>query len=209
MLAGDWKPLFDGATTAGWLEVTGLDFPQSWTIENGCLKAIPSAVGQDIRTVETYRSFEMEFEWKLPKGGNSGVKYLVQKTDRWQRKGEEGFQARARGFEYQLLDDASADEAKRDATRGTASLYSYLATTPKVIAEPGKFHQSRIVVKGDHVEHWFDGVKVLEFKITQPEAMKAFEGLKSGPEIKWDTMIALQNHGTEVWFRNLKIRRLD
>jgi hypothetical protein len=188
--------------------VTGLPFPSSWTIEDGCLKAIPSTANQDIRTVETYRSFELQFEWKVAKGGNSGVKYLVQKTDRWQRKAEEGFQARARGFEYQLLDDAAAEEAKRDATGGTASLYSYIATNPKVIAEPEKFHQSRIVVKGDHVEHWFDGVRVLEFDVTQSEARKAFESLKGGP-VKRDTMIALQNHGSAVWFRNLKIRRLD
>jgi len=162
--------------TTGWVEVTGLPFPASWTIEHGCLKATPSTANQDIRTVETYRSFELEFEWKLAKGGNSGVKYLVQKTDRWQKKGEEGFQARARGFEYQLLDDAVAEEVKNDATRRTASLYSYIATKAQVTAEPLKFHHSRIVLRGDHVEHWFDGTKVLEFEATQPEG---HEGVSS------------------------------
>ncbi len=206
--AAGWKLLFDGSTTTGWTEVTGLPFPKTWTIQDGCLKTIvgPGAF-QDIRTVETYRSFEFEFEWKLAKGGNSGVKYMVQKTDRWQKKGVDGFEARARGFEYQLLDDAVAEEAIKDHKRGTASLYTYFAPTPVLQAEPEKFHKSRIVVRGDHVEHWYDGARVLSFEITDPIVVKGFAGADG--KLQRDTMISLQHHDAEVWFRNLKIRRLD
>jgi hypothetical protein len=209
--AAGWKLLFDGTTTAGWLEVTGLPFPTtSWTIENGCLKALQNPDGvQDVRTVETYRSFELQFEWRIAKNGNSGVKYLVQKTDRWQRKGEKGFQARARGLEYQLTDDSTSAEAKADPKHGTASLYSYLAPSTKVSGTPDVFHQSRIIVKGDRVEHWLDGAKVLSFELSQPELAEAFRNLKAPTPVIRDSMISLQNHGTDVWFRNLKARRLD
>ncbi len=203
-----WKLLFDGTTTTGWTEVTGLPFPKTWTVADGCLKTIvgPGAF-QDIRTVDTYRDFEFQFEWRLAKGGNSGVKYLVQKTDRWQKKGVDGFEARARGFEYQLLDDGVAEEAIKDPKRGTASLYTYFATTPVIKAEPEKFHQSRILVKGNHVEHWYDGAKVLSFDLTDPIVVKGL----AAPDgtLKRDTMISLQHHDAEVWFRNIKVRRLE
>jgi hypothetical protein len=203
-----WKLLFDGTTTTGWTEVNGLPFPNTWTIQDGCLKTVPGpGASQDIGTVGTYRSFEFRFEWKLEPGGNSGVKYMVQKTDRWQKKGIEGFEGRARGFEYQLLDDAASDEAIRDSKRGTASLYTHFAANPVIHAEPARFHQSRIVVQGDHVEHWYDGQRVLAFEITDPEVVKGFAA-KDGT-LKRDTMISLQHHGTQVWFRNLKVRPLD
>ena len=215
--AAGWKLLFDGTTTTGWQEITGLPFPEtSWKIEDECLKAFPNADGmQDLRTVETFRSFDLQFEWKTAKGGNSGVKYLVQKTDRWQRKGEKGFQARARGLEYQLTDDATSAEAKTDATRRTAALYSALAPSQSEAAKPDVFHRSRIVVRGNHVEHWLNGVKVLAFEIDQPEVVGQLRKLidpKGGGqavEIRRESPISLQNHNSETWFRNIKVRRLD
>ena len=98
-----WHLLFDGSTTQGWLEVTGQPFPsECWTVEDGCLKAFPGPKGnQDIRTVAAYSSFEFQFAWRILKGGNSGVKYLVQNFDRWTNA--QGLQARARGPEYQLV----------------------------------------------------------------------------------------------------------
>ena len=132
--AAGWRLLFDGKTTDGWLEITGKPFPTNcWTIENGCLKAIPRKDGfQDIRTKETFREFELEFDWMLQADGNSGVKYLVQKVDEWVNK--EGRQARARGLEYQLADDRNADAAS-DASRVAGSLYSVIAPVPKVAPE--------------------------------------------------------------------------
>jgi hypothetical protein len=100
--ADGWRLLFDGKTTGGWLEITGKPFPANcWTVENGFLKAIPRTDGfQDVRTKDTFRDFEFEFDWILKADGNSGVKYLVQKIDDWVNK--DGRQARARGMEYQL-----------------------------------------------------------------------------------------------------------
>ena len=170
--AAGWTLLFDGVSTYGWLEVTGAPLQAtSWVVEDGCLKALPNRDGgQDIRTVDSYGSFELRFEWKLLKSGNSGVKYMVQRTDRWQKKGRKGYEARARGLEYQLVDDASADA--KDPTRITASLYSALAPNGAVPKPLGEFNQSRIVVRGEHVEHWLNGVKALEFQLSQPEAIQ-------------------------------------
>ena len=187
--AQEWETLFDGVSTRGWLEVTGAPFPASWTIEDGCLRTVPSPEGMhDLRTAGSYRTYELRFEWKLEAGGNSGVKYRIQKTDRWQKKGEVGYQARARGAEYQLLADPKAP-----ANQQTASLYNVQAPEPVKIAVPGVFHESRIVVRTHHVEHWLDGQKVLTYPLAEPPA---------------ETFVSLQNHTSKVWFRNLRIRRL-
>jgi hypothetical protein len=207
--AGGWKLLFDGTTTAGWLEITGLPFPTtSWTIEDGCLKAFPNPDGQqDIRTAGNYRSFELQFDWKILKEGNSGVKYLVQKTSRWQRRGQKGFQARARGAEYQIVDDGTGEGIELNRTAG--SLYSVIAPKPGAVKAPGNFNRSRLVVRGDHVEHWLNGVKVVEYEISQPEVTEMLQKYNdSSGTIARESPISLQNHGSPVWFRNLKVRPL-
>ncbi len=157
-----WRLLFDGKTTAGWVEVTGKPFPTNcWTVEGGSLKALVRTDGfQDIRTVESFRSFDLQFDWKILKNGNSGVKYLIQKVDEWTNA--EGRQARARGLEYQLADDANEDAAS-DPRRVAGSLYSLIAPSPRIPPRIGEFNHSRLVVDGSHVEHWLNGRKVVEF----------------------------------------------
>ena len=210
-----WERLFDGSTSSGWVEVTGKPFPaHSWTVEDGCLKSLVRADGfQDIRTVGVYRSFELEFEWMLLKDGNSGVKYLIQRVDEWSN--EEGRQARARGLEYQLVDLHSPDAS--DPTRYTAALYSILATPPalkdKLHWRIGNFNQSRIVVNGEHVEHWLNGAKVLSYETGDSKVQAALRNLLAkgaGPETPLirESWISLQNHSSETWFRNIQIRRL-
>jgi hypothetical protein len=207
-----WRLLFDGSTSQGWLEVTGKPFPtHSWAIEDGCLKALVREDGfQDIRTAETFRSFDLEFDWKLLKDGNSGVKYLIQRTDEWVN--QQGRQARARGLEYQLADDHNSDAAS-DPARVTASLYSILAPSPRTAFAIGEFNHSRVVVRGDHVEHWLNGTKVVEFEIGRPEVHRALlsmlpSGAPNAPILR-ESPISLQNHSSATWFRNIKIRPLD
>jgi hypothetical protein len=211
----DWQPLFDGKTSNGWLEVTGKPFPtHSWTVGDGYLKTLVRGDGfQDIRTVEKYRSFELEFEWKLLRDGNSGVKYLIQNVDEWTNA--EGRQARARGLEYQLVDPLGPDAS--DPTRYTASLYSVLAAPVELRTklEPriGEFNRSRIVVRGDHVEHWLNGVLAVSYEVGNPAVQAAMRKLLpkgAGPEtpLVRKSWISLQNHSSETWFRNLRIRRL-
>jgi hypothetical protein len=205
--AGEWQALFDGKSSAGWLEITGKPFPATWTIEDGCLKASPRPGGaQDIRTVDVFRSFELEFDWKLNTDGNSGVKYLVQKVDEWTN--QDGRQARARGLEYQLADDHNPDAAS-DPTRVAAALYSVIAPVPKLTPKIGEFNHSRLLVDGTHVEHWLNGTKVVAFETGAPAVQKQLRDLrgKTG-DLLDEGPISLQNHSSEVWFRNIRVRRL-
>ena len=198
--AAGWRLLFDGSTTDGWLEITGKPFPSNcWTVENGSLKALVRTDGfQDIRTKDRFASFELQFDWELGRDGNSGVKYFIDKVDEWTNKA--GRQARARGLEYQLAGDANPDAAS-DPRRTAASLYSLIAPQPKIPPKVDEFNHSLLVVHGQHVEHWLNGVKVVEFDVTAPEVAKQLGGSipKSSP-------ISLQNHSSETWFRNIKIR---
>jgi Domain of Unknown Function (DUF1080) len=205
-----WHSLFDGSTSKGWVEVTGKPFPtHSWTVEDGCLKALVRTDGfEDIRTVETFKSFELQFEWKLAKLGNSGVKYLIQRADDFTNK--EGHQARARGLEYQLVDLDSPDAS--DPTRITGALYSLLAPA-NANWRIAVFNESRLIVHGDHVEHWLNGTRVLSYETTNPAVQSALRKMlpkDAGADVPLvkESAISLQNHSSEVWFRNIKIRAL-
>jgi hypothetical protein len=205
-----WHPLFDGSTSKGWVEVTGKPFPtHSWTVEDGCLKALVRTDGfEDIRTVETFKSFELQFEWKLAKLGNSGVKYLIQRVEDFTNK--EVRQARARGLEYQLVDLDSPDAS--DPTRITGALYSLFAPA-NANWRIAVFNESRLIVHGDHVEHWLNGTRVLSYETTNSAVQSALRSLlpkDAGPEtpLVRESSISLQNHSSEVWFRNIKIRAL-
>lgn len=205
-----WRLLFDGSTTAGWEEITGNPFPSNcWAVEEGSLKAIPRPDGfQDIRTRETFRSFELEFDWKISKGGNTGVKYLIQRADEW--KNAQGRQARARGLEYQLADDG-AEGIDGDGTKVAGALYSLIAPVPRVPPRIGAFNHSRLMVRGAHVEHWLNGVRVVEFETGRPEVqklMRSYLPKAAAPDapLAAESPISLQNHDAEAWFRNIKIR---
>jgi 3-keto-disaccharide hydrolase len=210
--AGGWRLLFDGESTAGWVEVTGKPFPSNcWTVEDGSLKALVRTDGfQDIRTRESFGSFELEFDWKLLRNGNSGVKYRIQNVDEWTNKA--GRQARARGLEYQLADDANEDAAV--SPRQTAgALYSLIAPEPRIPPRIGEFNHSRLVVRGDHVEHWLNGTRVVAFDLGVPEVEKLLrndlpKGSPAGTPLVRRSPISLQNHSSEAWFRNIKVRPL-
>jgi hypothetical protein len=203
-----WRLLFDGKTMAGWEEVTGKPFPSSWAVEDGSLKALVRTGGfQDIRTTESFRSFDLRFDWKLGASGNSGVKYLVQKVDEWTNAA--GRQARARGLEYQLAGDQNEDAAS-DPRRLAGSLYSLIAPAPSIKAKTGEFNQSRLVVNGRRVEHWLNGVKVVEFDIGRADVQELIRiNQPAGQSLAANGFISLQNHSSETWFRNIKIRVLE
>ena len=204
-----WRLLFDGATTTGWEEITGKPFPSNcWTIEDGSLKALARTDGfQDIRTRETFHSFDLEFDWKILKNGNSGVKYRIQRVDEWTN--QQGRQARARGLEYQLADDANSDAAS-DPRRVAGSLYSVIAPEPRIPPRIGEFNHSRLLVRGHHVEQWLNGVRVVEFNTGDAAVAKLLrgelpKGAPAGTPLVETSPISLQNHASPAWFRNIKI----
>ncbi len=161
-----------------------------------------------------WKDFEFAWEWKIAAGGNSGVKYLVQRVDKWNSRTGEGYHARARGFEYQLVDDATNEDARKDASHVTAALYGYLVPKERVLRAAGEFNESRVVVRGRHVEHWLNGRLVVEFDVDSSTLLDTIRA-KSRTDAKelqtlqsHETPVVLQHHNSEVWFRCLRIRPL-
>ena len=193
--------LFDGKTTAGWRGLGIKDFPNNrWEVRDGCLHCL-GGPGRttDLITERKYENFELIFEWMVPKDlGNSGVKYRVQ-----EKKGD-GF---AFGPEYQLMYDPAANDKQ-----ATGSLYDVLPPSGKKLQPKGEFNQSRLLVRGDHVEHWLNGVKVVEYDFGSDRLKQALRKSKFKNRPDWGRdplgFIALQDHHDEVFFRNLKLREL-
>lgn len=190
--------LFDGHSSAGWAEITGDGFPAAaWKIEDGSLKTVAGLPGfQDIRTNGEYVDFELRFEWRVSKGGNSGVKYRLEKVDRWVAKDGRGYHARARGLEYQIVDDSLNAEARADPKNTAGALYGKVAPTVAAAHPAGEWNDARIVVRGVRLEHWLNGVKVVDC-----DCAIATGAVKPTP-------ISLQNHDSEAWFRDLRLRPL-
>jgi hypothetical protein len=206
--AAGWKLLFDGKATQGWRTFKQQSFPdKGWVVEDGWLHCLGKGGGNkgggDIITDAEFNDFELQWDWKQAPGGNSGVKYFILES----RK-------EALGHEYQMIDD----ERESDATKGggkrvTASFYDVLApTTRPTLKPPGEINSSRILVKGNHVEHWLNGVKVLEYDCGSEEVKAAVAASKfkntAGFGDKVKGHLLLQDHNSEVWFRNIKLREL-
>jgi hypothetical protein len=208
-----WKLLFDGKTLTGWRGFHSDKVPGDWTVADGAItkakaEAGKRASGGDIITTEQFDNFEFSFEWKLTKGGNSGVKYLV--SENLPPTGRSGV-----SFEYQVLDDDNHPDAKMGVAgnRKSGSLYDLIpAPADKILKPVGEFNQSKIIVKGHHIEHWLNGKKLLEFERGSEEfqqriAASKFKTTKGFGEIA-KGHILLQDHSDPIWYRNLKIREL-
>ncbi len=210
-----WKLLFDGKTSNGWKGAYKPSFPATgWIIKDDEMKVMPSTGaesenGGDIVTKEEFSAFDLSFEYNLSPGANSGVKYFVTL--------KENNPGSAIGLEYQVLDDSLHPDAKlgRDGDRTMASLYDLIKAnkTTRFIKQPGGWNLGRVIVyPNNHVEHYLNGVKVLEYD----RGSKAFHDLVAISKYKvWPNFgeakkghILLQDHGDAVRFRSIKIREL-
>lgn len=211
-----WKLLFDGKTTTAWRGAKLDGFPdKGWQIENGELIVLStggseSTAGGDIVTIEKYDNFELKVDFKITEGANSGIKYYVN-TDL--NKGE----GSSIGLEYQILDDLRHPDAKlgnHDGSRTLASVYDLIqADTNKPVNAIGEWNSAYIISKDNHVEHWLNGVKVLEYE----RKSDTYRQLVSESKYKvWPDFgeadkghILLQDHGDKVFFKNIKINSLE
>ena len=203
-----WRLLFDGKTTAGW-HPFGMDASvtpstaNGWDVSDGTLVALGrgTETTTDIVTNEDYASFELLVDWKLAPQANSGIFFHV--VEQGQK------QIYATGPEYQLIDD-DGWKGPLEKWQQTGANYAMHAPLAKAARPVGEWNQTRIVVNGDHVEHWLNGVKTSDYRLWTPEwrALKTNGKWKDYPaygEAK-QGKLGLQNHGNMSWFRNIKIR---
>ena len=205
--------MWDGKTTEGWRSAKSEKFPSGgWEIADGALKTLKSngfesKNGGDIITTKKYKNFELLVEFKVTEGSNSGIKYFV---DPDLNKGE----GSAIGCEFQILDDEKHPDAKLGVkgNRTVGSLYDLIPAVNKRFSGVGEWNHARIIVNGNHVEHWMNGFKVVEYERgTQMwRALVAYSKYKDWPNFgeSPEGHILLQEHGFEVWFRSIKIREL-
>ncbi|GAC1648319.1 MAG: hypothetical protein NVS4B3_03730 [Gemmatimonadaceae bacterium] len=219
-LSQGWRLAFDGTTLRGWRGL-GLDTVPTahWVVEQGTIKKIAASevpraadgqplAGRDLITTETYRDFEFAWEWKISPGGNSGVKYNVSEALSLTLPPAHA----AKGFEYQMLDDDRHADG-RSATHRAGALYDLLPASGRKHLHPvGEWNASRIVLRGDHGEHWLNGERIVEYDLGTPAINLALAQSKFR-SMAWFAQrrsghIVLQDHGDAVWFRNLKVREL-
>ncbi len=209
-----WKLLWDGKTTDGWRGADRTSFPEKgWTVGEGILtvnpgKGLESANGGDIVTRKLYGDFELVLDFMLTPGSNSGIKYYV--TERVNRG-----VGSAIGLEYQLLDDEIHPDAKQGVggNRTLASLYDLIPPLPeKRVNPPGAWNQARIVAFDNLVQHWLNGILVVEYErgtqlfnaLVQKSKYSIYPGFGEAPT----GHILLQDHGDKVSFKNIKIKEL-
>lgn len=201
--AQGWRLLFDGKSLQGWHLYPKKGQPEKgWAVENGSIKKIGKERGGDIVTDRAFGDFDFRWQWRLTAGGNNGVKYLVTEE-----------RTSAPGHEYQMIDDMGHPDGKLGAKRQTASFYDVLPpAADKPLKPVGEWNSSRVLVRGNHVEHWLNGKKVLEYELGSEAVKTAVAASKfknaAGFGTKISGHIMLTDHQDECWFRNLKIREL-
>jgi hypothetical protein len=242
-----WKLMFDGKSFAGWVDPNLKTPPaHSWQIVDGCIRSIPNApMLEDLKTEERYGDFEMTFDWKVAPGANTGVKYRVQalvlltpdktpklphfeqtveseyqnKTSRREDlKSDSRYQEYPVAFEYQVIDSSRNRDALRGDKYRAAALYGMVGVSSHQDHPQGEWNSSRLLVRGKHVQHWLNGVLVVDTTLDGAEVRESIVNRwKEAPGVRQllldqpvaESPILLQNHNDEAWYRNLKIRRLN
>lgn len=207
--AAGWQLLFDGKTYNGWTGMKGTPLPgANWAIEDGVLRTVPGTSG-DLVTTRPYDDFELTFDVKIVADGNSGVKYLVRQD--WSLNPDRP-SLQAVGHEYQVLDDATLKGKPGWEKESMGSFYLVYAPKNKKQSAFGEWNTCRVVVKGDQVEHYLNGDKILEYQLGTDEVLALVQQTKfrnvPGFGTKAPGYIVLTHHESPAWFRNIKIREL-
>ncbi|HEY0009429.1 MAG TPA: family 16 glycoside hydrolase [Tepidisphaeraceae bacterium] len=198
--AQGWRLLFDGQNTAQWRGYRKTEMAAGWQVVDGTLARLGG--GGDIITVDQFDDFELQLEWRISEGGNSGLFYRVNE------KLPVGWQS---GPEMQVLDNTRHADGKNPLT-SAGSAYAVLPPAKDVTLPVGAWNRVRLVVRGNHVEHWLNNEKVVEYELNSPEWKAAVQKSKfrdvAGYGQEKIGHLVLQDHGDAVWYRNIKIRPL-
>ena len=215
-----WKLLFDGKSFDGWRGL-GREAVQKehWRIEDGTIRKlnsgeVPSLAdgqpteGGDLMTIKSFDNYDLYFEWKISPAGNTGLKYNVSE----EMSQKYGSKYAALGFEYQLLDDKDTIYANQKPTHYTGGLYDMIIPQNTKVKPLEEFNSSRILIDGNHVEHWLNGNMVLEYELGSKHLGSLYKKSKYAdyPHFleKRKGHIVLQNHKDDAWFRNIKVREI-
>lgn len=197
----EWVSLFDGKTISHWRGFKQTTVPEGWQVVDGTITRV--GAGTDLVSTEQYANFEFEFEWKLPPGGNSGVMFRVS---------EDLDATYHTGPEFQILDDAKHADGKNPLT-SAGSNYALHARSKPMAKPVGEWNQGRLLVNGNHVEHWLNGVKVVEYELGSPAWAALVQASKFKEWPQYGTRktghLVLQDHGDRVQYRNLRVRRIQ
>ncbi|HJZ72901.1 MAG TPA: DUF1080 domain-containing protein [Vicinamibacterales bacterium] len=198
-MATDWRSLFDGRTTTGWRGFRQPQMPAGWQVVDGALTRVGRAA--DIVTVDEFGDFELTLEWKLPRNGNSGIFYRVTEEDdvMWHVAPE-----------FQLIDNAYSEPLKPVQLAGAN--YDLHPPSRDVTRAIGSWNEARVIARGAHVEHWLNGVKVVEYELWTADWERRVRESKFRDYPKYGRArrghIGLQDHDGPVAFRNIRIREL-
>jgi hypothetical protein len=203
--AAGWQLLFDGKTFNGWRGYRQKAMPAAgWAITDGLLQTAPGpgVKAADIVTEKRFGDFELVWDWKIPPGGNNGVKYFVREEP-----------GHVPGPEYQMIDDTGYPGGNLHTAQLTAAFYEVIpAAADKPLRKAGEWNTSRIVVRGNRVEHWLNGANVLTYEPGSAEVKAGVAKSKFAKDVgfgeKFTGPIMLTYHNDKCWFRNIKIREL-
>ncbi len=201
--AEGWTLLFDGKSLDQWRGFRSQEVPEGWEVNDDSIHYTGKVRAGDILTREQYGNFDLRLEWKVLEAGNSGIFF---------RASEEYESLWYTGPEMQVLDDAGhRDGAKRETSAGAN--YALHPPSQDVVRKAGEWNQVGIVANGNHVEHWMNGEKIVEYELRSEDWKQKVAASKFKDLPHYGLMdaghIVLQDHSDPVWFRNIKIRKLD
>lgn len=225
--------IFDGETLNGWRGYGKDDVPTRWTVEDGCIKFTGTGTGEgqtleggDLIFAHKFKNFQLEIEWKVSKGGNSGIFYLAQEIKEYNADSTTKWAPiYISAPEYQVLDNANHPDAMLgvDGNRQSASLYDMIPAKPQNQNPFGEWNTAKIMVYKGTVVHGQNGANVVEYHLWTPQWTDMLQASKFSQE-KWplafellnncggenhEGYIGLQDHGDDVWYRNIRVKVLD
>ena len=224
--ADGYITIFDGKSLDGWRGYGKDKVPSRWIIEDGCLKFCGTGEGGDLIFAHKFKNFELELEWKISKGGNSGIFYLAQEVTSKDKDGNEVLEPiYISAPEFQVLDNANHPDAKlgKDNNRQAASLYDMIPAVPQNAKPFGEWNKAKIMVYKGTVVHGQNDENVLEYHLWTKQWTEMLQASKFSEE-KWplafellnncggenhEGFIGVQDHGDDVWYRNIRVKVLD